>query len=115
MLGVCLKLASLRGMPNSDPSVSMPSSPVMRSQSADSRMTTIRIAGFGPFPGAPFNPSEPLAIKLARRRHPAFASVRRVAHVFRVAYEAIDQELPELIAREKPAALIMFGLASRTK
>jgi pyroglutamyl-peptidase len=78
-------------------------------------MTTILITGFGPFPGSPFNPSEPLAIKLARRRHPAFASVRRVAHVFRVTYEAIDQELPELIAREKPAALVMFGLATRTK
>jgi len=76
---------------------------------------TILITGFGPFPGAPFNPSEPLAIELARRRHPAFASVRRVVHVFRVTYEAVDQELPALIVREKPAALIMFGLASRTK
>ena len=76
---------------------------------------TIVITGFGPFLGAPFNPSEPLAIELARRRHPAFANVRRVVHVFRVTYEAIDQELPALIAREKPAALIMFGLASRTK
>jgi pyroglutamyl-peptidase len=76
---------------------------------------TILITGFGPFPGAPFNPSEPLAIELARRRHPAFAGVRRVVHVFRVTYEAIDRELPALIAREKPAALIMFGLASRIK
>src|SRR4029450_10539799 len=80
------------------------------------RMTaTILITGFGPFPGAPFNPSEPLALELARRRHPAFASVRRVAHVFPVTYDAIDRELPALIAREKPAALVMFGLAERTK
>ena len=76
---------------------------------------TILITGFGPFPGAPFNPSEPLALELARRRHPAFAGVRRVAHVFRVTYEAVDAELPALIAREKPAALVMFGLAARTK
>ncbi|TMJ91790.1 MAG: pyroglutamyl-peptidase I [Alphaproteobacteria bacterium] len=76
---------------------------------------TILITGFGPFPGAPFNPSEPLALELARRRHPAFAGVRRVAHVFRVTYEAVDTELPALIAREKPAALVMFGLAARTK
>jgi pyroglutamyl-peptidase len=76
---------------------------------------TILITGFGPFPGAPFNPSEPLALELARRRHPAFGSARRVAHVFRVTYEAIDRELPELIAREKPVALVMFGLATRTK
>ena len=76
---------------------------------------TILITGFGPFPGAPFNPSAPLALELARRRHPAFAGVRRVAHVFRVTYEAVDTELPALIAREKPAALVMFGLAARTK
>src|SRR4029450_2011236 len=80
------------------------------------RMTaTILITGLRPFPGAPFNPSEPLALELARRRHPAFASVRRVAHVFPVTYDAIDRELPALIAREKPAALVMFGLAERTK
>src|SRR5215468_7757558 len=80
------------------------------------RMTaTILITGFGPFPGAPFNPTEPLAGELARRRHPAFANVRRVAHVFRVSYEAVDRDLPTLIAREKPQAFVMFGLAGRTK
>jgi len=76
---------------------------------------TILITGFGPFPGAPFNPTEPLAGELARRRHPAFANVRRVAHVFRVSYEAVDRDLPALIAREKPKAFVMFGLAGRTK
>src|SRR5262245_53051046 len=84
--------------------------------SAIGRMTaTILITGFGPFPGAPFNPTEPLAAELAQRRHPAFANVRRVAHVFRVSYEAVDRELPALIAREKPQAFVMFGLAGRTK
>ena len=67
---------------------------------------TILITGFGPFPGAPFNPTEPLAVELARRPHPAFANVRRVAHVFRVSYEAVDRELPALIAREKPQAFV---------
>src|SRR5215472_13844120 len=76
---------------------------------------TILITGFGPFPGAPFNPTEPLAVELARRRHPAFANIRRVAHVFRVSYEAVDRELPALIAHEKPQAFVMFGLAGRTK
>src|SRR2546426_69247 len=73
------------------------------------------IPGFGPFPGAPHNPTDPLVGELARRRHPAFAGVRRVAHVFRVSYEAVDRELPELLAREQPDVLIMFGLAVRTK
>jgi pyroglutamyl-peptidase len=74
---------------------------------------TILITGFGPFPGAPFNPTEPLVRELARRRFPIGA--RRVAHVFRVAYDVVDRELPELIARERPTALIMFGLAGRTR
>jgi pyroglutamyl-peptidase len=78
-------------------------------------MATILITGFGPFPGAPFNPSEPLAIELAQRRHPAFANARRVAHVFRVSYEAVDRDMPALLAREKPDALVMFGLAARTR
>ncbi len=76
---------------------------------------TVLITGFGPFPGAPFNPTEPLALELARRPHPAFANVRRLAHVFRVSYEAVDRDLPALLASERPDALIMFGLAVRAK
>jgi pyrrolidone-carboxylate peptidase len=76
---------------------------------------TILITGFGPFPGAPYNPTGPLVIELARRRHPAFANVRRVAHIFPVSYEAVDRELPTLLKRERPDALIMFGLAVRAK
>ncbi len=78
-------------------------------------MLTILITGFGPFPGAPFNPSGPLALALAQRRHPAASSVRRIAHVFRVSYQAVDHELPELLVRERPDALVMFGLAGRSK
>ncbi len=71
---------------------------------------TILITGFGPFPGAPFNPTDPLVKALARGRH----RVRRIAHVFRVSYQAVDRELPALLERERPAALVMFGLAGRT-
>lgn len=74
---------------------------------------TVLLTGFGPFPGAPYNPTGPLVMALARRRHPAFANVRRVAHIFQVSYEAVDRELPALLERERPAALIMFGLATR--
>ena len=78
-------------------------------------MATILITGFGPFPGVRFNPTGPLAVELARKRHPAFAGVRRLAHVFHVSYEAIDRELPALLEREKPDAMVMFGLAVRSK
>jgi len=75
---------------------------------------TILLTGFGPFPGAPVNPTGALVRELTRRRHPAFAGVRRVAHVFRTSYEAIDLELPVLLAREQPNVLLMFGLAQRS-
>jgi pyroglutamyl-peptidase len=75
---------------------------------------TILLTGFSPFPTAPFNPTEPLVHALARRRHPAFANVRRVSHVFKVSYETVDRELPALLASEKPDAIVMFGLAGRT-
>ena len=76
---------------------------------------TILITGFGPFPGAPFNPTGPLAMALARRRNPALRRVRRIAHVFATSYEAVDRELPALLARERPDVLLMFGLASRRR
>ena len=73
----------------------------------------ILLTGFGPFPGAPFNPTGPLVEKLARSRK--LAGVRRTAYVFHTSYEAVDRELPLLIMRNKPDVLVMFGLAARTR
>src|SRR4051794_11697175 len=77
-------------------------------------MTSVLITGFGRFPGAPFNPSGPLALALARRKRPAFANIRRAVHIFETSYAAVDRDLPKLIARHKPDILLMFGLAART-
>ena len=77
-------------------------------------MTSVLITGFGRFPGAPFNPSAPLARALAKRKRPAFAGVRRAVHIFETSYAAVDRDLPKLIARHKPDILLMFGLAART-
>ena len=78
-------------------------------------MTTILVTGFGPFPGAPFNPTTPLVKKLARLRRPALADATIVTHVFPTSYAAVDDALPKLIARHRPDALLMFGLAPRAK
>jgi pyroglutamyl-peptidase len=75
----------------------------------------ILITGFGRFPGAPVNPSGPIATHLARRNRPAFAGTRRIAHVFATRYDAIDRELPVLLAREKPDIVVMFGVATRSR
>ena len=77
-------------------------------------MVSVLITGFGRFPGAPFNPSGPLALALAKRRRPAFADVRRAVHIFETSYAAVDRDLPKLIAKHKPDIVLMFGLAART-
>src|ERR1051325_9637930 len=77
-------------------------------------MTTVLITGFGRFPGAPFNPSGPLARAIAKRRRPAFDGVRRTLHIFETSYAAADSDLPTLISEHKPDIVLMFGLAART-
>jgi pyroglutamyl-peptidase len=76
---------------------------------------TVLITGFGPFPGAPFNPTGAVVAALVRRRRPALTGLRMIGHVFRTSYEAVDAELPELVARHRPHVLLMFGLAARTR
>lgn len=75
---------------------------------------SVLITGFGPFPGAPFNPTEPLVARLMRLRRPALDDVALASHIFPVTYADVDRELPQLLARHRPQALLMFGLAART-
>jgi pyroglutamyl-peptidase len=74
----------------------------------------IVITGFGPFPGAPYNPTQPLVARLLRLRRPALGDVETSGHIFPVTYKAIDRQLPKLLTKLRPQALLMFGLASRT-
>jgi pyroglutamyl-peptidase len=74
----------------------------------------ILVTGFGPFPGAPHNPTQALVARLIKLRRPAFADVEFSSHIFPVTYKAVDRELPLALAQHKPQALLMFGLASRT-
>jgi len=74
----------------------------------------IVIAGFGPFPGAPCNPSALLVKALARRRRPALAGITRVTHVFSTAYAAVDRDLPRLFAAQ-PDIVLIFGFAGRRR
>ncbi len=75
---------------------------------------TILVTGFGPFPGAPFNPTGPLAKQLARQR-PGLACATIVSHIFPTSYAAVDHDLPKLLAKHRPDALLMFGLAPRAR
>lgn len=78
-------------------------------------MPIILVTGFGPFPGATFNPTGPLVGRLARLRRPRLAGIKIVAHIFPTSYAAVNRDLPSLIAKHKPDALLMFGLHGRAK
>lgn len=75
-------------------------------------MRTILITGFGPFPGAPHNPTQALATRLATAKRP---NLRLIGHVFATRYDAVDRELPALVERHCPDALLMFGLHGRAR
>lgn len=75
----------------------------------------ILVTGFGPFPGAPFNPTMALVDRLLRLRRPAFDDVELSSHIFHVTYATVDRELPALLEKRRPHALLMFGLAARTR
>ena len=67
---------------------------------------TILLTGFGPFPGAPFNPTGPLVEHLARRRHPALAGVRRVGApprqlLFRAGDVDVDVKIESMEANDR--------------
>ncbi len=74
----------------------------------------VLLAGFGPFPGAPFNPSAAVANALARRRRPALVGIDRSVHVFGTNYAAVDRDLPLLFGK-KPDIILIFGLAARRR
>jgi pyroglutamyl-peptidase len=73
---------------------------------------TLLLTGFGPF-GRPSTRPGRSCVSWRADAMP-LVGVRRVAHVFATSYQAVDRELPELIAREAPQVVLMFGLATRT-
>ena len=77
------------------------------------RQLRILVTGFGPFPGAPENPTGPLVRALARkfRKSP----LRVSTHIFKTTYDAVDRDLPRLLKKFKPDALLMFGLATKSR
>ena len=75
----------------------------------------ILVTGFTSFPGAPYNPTEKLVARLLHLRRAALSDVERIGHIFPVTYGAVDRQLPQLIAAHRPDAMLMFGLATRTK
>jgi pyroglutamyl-peptidase len=77
-----------------------------------SRPLRILVTGFGPFPGAPDNPTGPLVRALGRK---GWSGATVKSHVFATRYQAVDRALPRLLTTFKPDAIVMFGLATRSR
>ena len=78
-------------------------------------MATALVLGFGPFPGAPDNPSAELARAVARRRRPALGGIRLISAVIPTTYAAVADDLPALVRRHDPDVVLLFGLAMRAE
>ena len=63
----------------------------MSVRSKHNRAIRLLVTGFGPFPGAPFNPTQLLVARLAKRRRPALADVDTLVHVFPTSFAAVDK------------------------
>jgi pyroglutamyl-peptidase len=74
----------------------------------------VLLTGFGPFPGAPFNPTGALVQRLARLRRPGLHGLLRSAQVFSTSYATVDRDFPRVLSRVRPDVVLMFGLAART-
>jgi pyroglutamyl-peptidase len=74
----------------------------------------VAVAGFGPFPGVPRNPSGEIARALARRPRFRTAGVILDTAVFPTAYGAAQAGLEKLLAKS-PAAVVLFGVAGGAK
>ena len=77
---------------------------------------TILVTGFGPFPGAPFNPTGPLVKRLARLRRPGVGRrENRPAYFPDQLCGGGPRPAQADRAQHRPDALLMFGLATRAR
>jgi len=74
----------------------------------------IAVAGFGPFPGVPKNPSAEIVQALTKMQRFRAANIARDTAIFPTAYGTAEAELEKLIAK-KPDAIVLFGVAGSAR
>ena len=74
----------------------------------------VAVAGFGPFPGVPKNPSGEIVRAIAMMQRFRTANIALDTAIFQTSYGAATEELEKLIAK-KPAAIVLFGVAGGAK
>jgi pyroglutamyl-peptidase len=77
-------------------------------------MPRVLITGFGPFPGAPTNPTMRVARHLGGVRRQRFRDVGRIVRLLPTTWAMLDAAAREA-AELAPDAVLMFGLASRRR
>lgn len=75
---------------------------------------TLLVTGFGAFPGVADNPSAKLVARL-RERPPESGAARLAFAVLPVTWRMLGEDLPDLHARHRPAAVVHFGVAARRR
>jgi pyroglutamyl-peptidase len=75
-------------------------------------MTRVLISGFGPFPGAPRNPTMAIVRHLMRSRRLAFRQVELLPVELPTHWEILD-DFRARIEKAEPDAILMFGLSGR--
>ncbi|MBL8573059.1 MAG: peptidase C15 [Hyphomicrobiaceae bacterium] len=81
---------------------------------ANPKPTTVLITAFGPFPGAPRNPTPGIMARVVAGRLGREPGVRLVPAILATAYKAIDK-LDELTERLEPDVVLHLGVAMRAR
>jgi pyroglutamyl-peptidase len=79
------------------------------------RPPRLLVTGFGPFPGIPRNPSEVAARCIARDPRWRRLGIEVEALALSTTYAAVERELLPALARNRPDALLMIGVAGRAR
>lgn len=74
----------------------------------------VAVAGFGPFPGVPKNPSAEIVRAIEKMQRFRAANIALDTAIFETAYGAAEATLEKLIAN-KPDAIVLFGVAGSAK
>lgn len=77
-------------------------------------MISLLVTGFGPFPGAPQNPSAKIVDALDTRRL-ARLGLRLEKALLPVVFSGADERLAALIAQYRPDGILHLGLAARRR
>ncbi len=77
--------------------------------------TRLLVTGFGPYPGVVRNPTAELARRVAASPRLKRNDTVAASHVFEVSYAAVARDLPRLVERHRPDAILLLGLAPRER